>query len=1303
MKKKLSLHLLAVVLIVVLVAALSVSAFAADEGAHGGETSIEGLTASKYVTVQDDGTYVVDLEAFSTGEVHTETVNVPADIILVLDVSGSMTENMTSYTYTARSSQGYSYSNYGYNTYYYKDGDNYYQVSRTNARSGGWYSDRWYSLYYTKNNTTYYLNGTETTTTRPANTSETATIWTGVLYTRTSSSQTKLAALKSAVNGFIDEVASKNQEAINAGTTDVNKLSRIAIVKFSGNAAESNYANYQEGNSAYWSNYYDQYIEYSQVVSDLGVVTPGTTGNVDDWKDIVDGLNARGMTRADYGMAYANAIVNKHASDHNYTDETAEDYRSRVVVMFTDGTPTSGSDFEASVANSAISSARSMKSNNVSVYSVAVLQGANPALDPTASGTSNENKYLHAVSSNYPNATAYNNLGTRGTGNYYFAAESADQLAEIFKQIGQSSGSTTSTLNSETVMKDIVSSSFTLPEGASADTVKVKIVRWNSTTHAWGTADTGDVYTPEQWKTVCTSFGAKEAENVAVELSADGKTVDITGFDYATHYKATSAEQDNDTVDVVNGPNKYTAKVVVSFPIQARPSAVTGGSVATNGDKSGIYINGEEEDPILKFEVPEVVFTPVTYVVDYVTSDTTHDTKVSTVKLDYSSVLKNVQMLDDPSDDYLIGEDAADFGYTIYKGKYGTISFGDDEFDVQRRYVRYAPTTMNWDNYDRIFIKGESASESNLDVWAMLCVIPANSVFYEDTYITQTKTVEYNGQTVEIKYTGINYDSSWTTVGTEGTNTTQHAGDDMGWIEGLADDSSYANDMAHTANTAKAKATFTFTGTGVDIYSRTNGTTGTVTVKLQGVNPQTGKKFSKMQAIDTKAAAGDFFAVPVCTFTDLTYGEYTVTITVTAAAQAEGRLKFFLDGVRVYNPIQPLEEEENVQIMYGEKNLGAVFTEVRSMLGSSGAATAEALYIDEHLVSEEVPDVDAIQEAAKALAAAQDARDAYVDGTITPAKNEVINAQYAVPEAEQALANATTVYNYAVAALEEARTAGASDEEIAKLEEAVTKADADKATAQAAYDNAVAKYTEAYIKGLQDALDAAIAGKAQYDKAVDDARVAYETASDNKIIVAYNEATIADYDKEGPKSELYLDKGQKVTISVESGKYYYIGLRSLFGDEVNAKIGTKSVKLSHTVDLYYEATPSGGTIVVQNDGDGVLAVTKLRTTGVDNTTSGTKFASSEEMLAYAVSIADVYDSAFDGEVLTEDEAYAEEPSVETPAEEVPEVIDLDESEISIENPEVSSGSGSSGNTGRRTSSISAMSGMINSFKGFVKH
>ena len=1139
-----------------------------------------GVVAHKNIEVKEDGTYVIDLEAYATGKVTTTTKVKPCDLVLVLDASSSMGQTGSSYLMD---------------------------------------------------------DGT-----------------------------VRIQALVDAVNAFLKTVAEKNAENAAAGSS----LSKVAIVVFSDSSNTGTLYDFTEITNAN--------LNSNSVYATYSNRTYTTTGYGTSGK----GFALHNYTWTDSGLTQANTLLSALTSQSTYDMEE----RNRVVVMFTDGYPnhSGGLDnFDTAAARSVITTAGTIKSaRQASLFTIAVIGNvAQPERNPQ---TTNQNTYggqsqmrlnqmLHAASSNYPQASVTSTWnitwGSGGNyqGGYYKSAKTADDLKNIFTDIAESSASTETPLTAESVMKDIVSSSFTLPEGADASTINVSIVPWDSTNHRWSTTKISKA----DWATQCTNYGATSAENVQVVISEDGKTIDIKGFDYGKHFLATSdPTQDHD------GINKNSAKVVVSFPIQARPSTITGNEVATNGADSGLYIDGNSTDPLIRFPQPTVTFTPVTYVVDYVTSDTSTDTKASTIKLDYAGVLSNVQMLDDPSDDVLIGEDAVDFEYTIYQGQYGTISFGDDELDVQRRYVRYAPTTMNWDGYDRIFVKGASSTESDLDVWAMLCVIPANNVFYEDTYISQTKTVTYNEEEITIEYTGIAYTGDWATVGTEGKNQTQHADKDVagnpipqGWIDGLADDSDYANDMAHTSSTAKAKASFTFTGTGVDIYSRTNGSTGTVLVSLKSAaaDNESGKKISKSKIIDTKAAAGDFYAVPVCTFTDMPYGKYTATITVSTGGQAEGRMTFFLDGVRVYNPIKPLEEEENVIKMYGEKNLGAVFTEVRSLLGSG--ATAAALYIDEHTISEEVPDLDKIEAAAQALAEAQAAYDAYVEANVTPAKNAISAAEYALQSAKDKETSTKNIYEAAKKAYDDAVEAGESEENIAKLKAVMDTA---KANWDDAADDAVTAQNtyNAQIGGLQDALNEAIAGKAEKIAAIDAARAAYDEANTAVKVSYITTNVVEDYKKDGPNSELYLSNGQQVAINVESGKYYYIGLRSLNGDNVTCTINGAATTLAHTVDLYYEATPTGDSIVIKNTGDAILAITKLRTTGKDNTTNGTKIASTEETLAYVRSLAKMSVPNYDGEILTEDEAAApvEDPVAEEPETEVSEIT-LGEEDIIIDNPE----------------------------------
>ena len=189
-----------------------------------------GMKTSKTVTGPVNGYYTISLESFATGASTVTESATPVDIVLVLDVSGSMDEDLNTYSYTARNSTNYSWNSYGNNTYYYLHSDgNYYPVQRYN-------NNQWnrFRLYYTVDGTNYYLSGTGVTTTAPNNVTQYyATIWTGVLYNRvTTSSRSKMEALKEAVGLFVDAVTKNATEDSQGNSRRVDN--RISIVKFAG-------------------------------------------------------------------------------------------------------------------------------------------------------------------------------------------------------------------------------------------------------------------------------------------------------------------------------------------------------------------------------------------------------------------------------------------------------------------------------------------------------------------------------------------------------------------------------------------------------------------------------------------------------------------------------------------------------------------------------------------------------------------------------------------------------------------------------------------------------------------------------------------------------------------------------------------------------------------------------------------------------------------------------------------------------------------------------------------------------------
>lgn len=229
----------------------------------------------------------------------------------------------------------------------------------------------------------------------------------------------RIKALKKAANGFIDTIAEQN-----AKISDESKQHKVAIVKFSGDMTN------QVGNDTYRKGGYT--YNYSQTMKDLTLCSKGKGKGAENLKSTVNSISPAGSTRADYGLKLA---------DEQFLSDRARADAKKVVVFFTDGSPTSSSGFQASVANSAIKSAKSLKNKGSDIYTIGIFDGADPNAVPTARDTSNENKFMHAVSSNYPDAESYTSdmLGTRAeNANYYKSATNAAELEKIFEEISGS-------------------------------------------------------------------------------------------------------------------------------------------------------------------------------------------------------------------------------------------------------------------------------------------------------------------------------------------------------------------------------------------------------------------------------------------------------------------------------------------------------------------------------------------------------------------------------------------------------------------------------------------------------------------------------------------------------------------------------------------------------------------------------------------------------------------------------------------------------------------------------------------------
>lgn len=481
-----------------------------EENGHGGTVTKDGLVMSKTIKKTGDSQFLLTLEAYATGSTTTTTSTAPVDIVLVLDVSGSMDDYMETYSISTDGIYYY-YAGYfsGYQRAYYC------------SSCEGWYAK----------NHSQYDHGTRLTPKTSANDS-------GIQFY-----VTKMETLKSAVNGFIDSVAAKSAD------------SQIAIVKFAGDKRDI------VGNDTYEKGGYT--YNYSQIVQNLTTVDETGASSL---KTAVNGLIAAGTTLANYGMEHAQTIING-AKDNG---------RQKVVVMFTDGEPNGikkVSGFEKEVANGAIAASKSIKEAGATVYTIGCF-GTTPSSDTDT--------YMNYVSSNYPNAASMDNGGTKANpANYYKTVSSAADLNNIFQDISHTIGGTTVTLGSTSVLRDVISDYFKLPEGADKNSITAYSVDCTAV------KDDG-TYT---W--------SANRDDTKYSVTVEGKTINVTDFDYAANWVGKDT-----TTGKMHTPAK---KLVVEIPIVPEQDAT--GSVKTNGDASGIYADSTVKDPVEKFPSP-VVYIP---------------------------------------------------------------------------------------------------------------------------------------------------------------------------------------------------------------------------------------------------------------------------------------------------------------------------------------------------------------------------------------------------------------------------------------------------------------------------------------------------------------------------------------------------------------------------------------------------------------------------------------------------------------------------------------------------------------------
>lgn len=653
----------------------------------------DGLVMKKTISKDNadsaDTKYTIKLESYATGSETTtvQKTSKPCDIVLVLDQSGSMAYTMNrvrfqdkAFATTAQNVLAYKYKNslfvkvrvdgkekhipvelerkivssevtpsYSgdskYNSewyelfnssskptnYYYKEGNNYYQVTgvtRTGnvvhsytykynggkgEENGDFLSTTLYEKEGISNNTyqyiyTYTANGTERKVTKDGNTSQIPSQSNdpdffdgtdGNLYysqESTTGSEPRLDALKNAVNSFVTSV--ENDKDSDGKAID----HHIAIVGFSSTPGDRygyDYNNYDYNNtevltgcqitkettpyigtaaSTSDSYYYPTGYPMNGVQYNASGYATATRNALQSTKDsegkasitnAINALTAHGATRTDLGITMAKDIFAAQSDDRKAQYEKNE--RSKVVVVFTDGSPTSSSNFSNNVAKAAIQEAQTLKSEGTTVYTIGIFSGADATKEPSTDSNNRENTFMHFASSNYPNASSMTSSGTKAKDGYYLSATNSSELSQIFQSISQNiHGSTTSVQLDETTQNiDKMSEDFQFRSGLTEADIKDSIKVY--TVPYIGKVDGVDTFNEEK-KT--------DLANAGIEVSGDRVTV--TGYSYKDEYIAT-----------VQGENRGT-KLVIEIPVEYKNDAWFGGNnIASNDIGSGIYNNNQ--------------------------------------------------------------------------------------------------------------------------------------------------------------------------------------------------------------------------------------------------------------------------------------------------------------------------------------------------------------------------------------------------------------------------------------------------------------------------------------------------------------------------------------------------------------------------------------------------------------------------------------------------------------------------------------------------------------------------------------
>lgn len=617
--------LLCLLMVVTLLPVMGASAAGGGNaiGKDAADSSSNGIVLDKYLSEDTNGNYTLTLEAYATGQTTQVPKNVPLDIILVLDQSTSMEEEFSgsSYQYTE-------VYNLNKNQTYYA-GSSHTEVTWCSSCKA--WTDGCYSFFF-------FVHRPGTSYQPKASSTASGTQF----YTRTSvQSMTRMAALQQAAKQFVGQVAEQDADH------------KIAIVGF------EDQANYLTGSGTNaFQDAKTQQVQLNNIIDNLG-------------------NRLKPATEHGKGLAAAADIFSKNSAAN----------RQRVVVLFTDGLPEPNysSDWSARVVKQAINQAYALKNTySATVYTVSVYP------DSSSTGTTNMDKYMNYISSNYPNAQYLGSCsdtdeasiikaitpGNRVSSdkNFYLTAHDVNALNNVFRTIFEDSSSSSTSLNENAVLKDVISDKFDVTDATTA-TVAAYPGSTDGSSYTFSTTPTADQY--------------------RAVIEKDTKTVTVTGFDYSTKFIA---------------PSRSGQKLVVTVTGLIPNDGFGDSKMLSNAPGAGIYESASATTPTAEFPSPWTKVPVYTKVLDFSMA-----ANIATHVLQTNSALTGAYGT------FNVSEDA---------GKNLTYKLGN----------RVADGNLVFDGVDSVLFYGDYNDDGNDTAarWNKVNVIPANNVYFDDDLLNSS-------------------------------------------------------------------------------------------------------------------------------------------------------------------------------------------------------------------------------------------------------------------------------------------------------------------------------------------------------------------------------------------------------------------------------------------------------------------------------------------------------------------------------------------------------------------------------------